>query len=208
MNTSDLKINLRSQPVSNLSFEQVERMLKRRDLYDRSLNDSGKGVRHQYEVLEAGLIVDHKTGLMWQRDGSSDDLTYDEAKKHIQNMNFQSVGGFKDWRLPTLEEAMSLMEIEDKKGGLYIDPVFSEERTDVRYIWTSDLSNFGTGWYVCLPDGFCMSDEFPAVTNRVRAVRQLAPETLEKKTSEKAGCFSSIGGVFLSGIILIMALIY
>ena len=176
MNPDNFRITLRSHSLSNLSFEDVERMLKQRGLYDRSLNETGKGFPHQYEVAELYdemFIIDHTTGLMWQRDGSSDDLNYEEAKEYIQGLNLNNYGGHKDWRLPTLEEAMSLMETEDKKDGLYIDPVFSQERSDVRYIWTCDMSSYGTPWYVCLPDGYCMSDEYPDVTNRVRAVRKL-----------------------------------
>ncbi len=44
-------------------------------------------------------------------------------------------GGYHDWRLPTLEEAMSLLEPDKRNGGLFISPVFDRYQ---EWIWTGD----------------------------------------------------------------------
>jgi serine/threonine-protein kinase len=83
------------------------------------------------------VVVDDATGLMWQRGGPSDGrLTFEEAEEYIAQLNAERWGGFDDWRLPTLEEAMSLMLPKDQlpADGLYLDPVF--ERDSPSRIWT------------------------------------------------------------------------
>ena len=52
MSPGKFMITLRSQSLSNLSSDDVERMFKQLGLYDRSLNETGKGIRHQYEAAE------------------------------------------------------------------------------------------------------------------------------------------------------------
>lgn len=203
-------IKLRSQPLSNLSFEGVKSILEQKGLFDRSQNELGKGVRHQYEAVESSgrtFIIDQATGLMWQRDGSSSDLAPEAARQYVRDMNAQMLGGYNNWRLPTLEEAMSLLETAPKNdltpdsswGSLYIDPLFSD--ATIRYIWTADTNPNGSGWYVCFPDGYCMSDDTPGGTNRVRVVRQTASPTPMQseppqwtKAEEKKGFFRSLFG--------------
>jgi hypothetical protein len=51
-------------------------------------------------------------------------------------LNIARSGGYDDWRLPTLEEAMSLMSKNIRNGGLYISELFS----DHAYIRTADRS--------------------------------------------------------------------
>jgi hypothetical protein len=50
--------------------------------------------------------------------------------------NIERFGGYDDWRLPTLEEAMSLMSRNIRVGGVYISELFS----DHEYIRTADGS--------------------------------------------------------------------
>ena len=99
-------------------------------------NKTGKGVRHKYRLTARGkIVVDEKTGLMWQQSGSSDSMPFEQAEKYVAEQNRENFGGFGDWRLPTLEEGMSLMEPEKQNNDLYIDRVFNKKQ---RRIWTSD----------------------------------------------------------------------
>ena len=98
------------------------------------------------------VALDHATGLIWQQSGSSDYMTLSAAKAYIDNLNRQGFGGHNDWRLPTLKEAMTLMEPEQKSGDLYIDPIFDQKQ---RWIWTSDKRSASSAWVVDFHVGIC-----------------------------------------------------
>lgn len=86
--------------------------LQKLGYYDKYKNPNGTGVKHQYKPFKLHgkkLVFDYTTDLIWQRSGSMIDMNSAEAEKYIINMNKKKFAGFVDWRLPTLEEAMSLM---------------------------------------------------------------------------------------------------
>lgn len=117
-----------------LSENTVTDMINRNGYYDKIKNLDGKGIIHQYEVKSLSgkkVVIDHATKLMWQRSGSPDKMTYEEAKKYPDQLNREQFAGFNDWRLPTLEEAMSLLESAEKNGDLYIDPVFDKTQLGI-----------------------------------------------------------------------------
>ncbi len=152
-------IPLRSQPLEKLPGEQVAKMLKQYGFYCKEhewskpwANPAGKGIQHKYEAAESGkVIVDKTTGLMWQQSGSENYMVYSDAQEYIKELNRQEFAGYSDWRLPTLEEAMSLMERE-KKNGLYIDPVFERKQ---EWIWTADKESASRAWVVYFYGGGC-----------------------------------------------------
>jgi nucleoside 2-deoxyribosyltransferase len=145
----------RSQPFADLSVDAVSKMLKEKDFFDSNDNKQGKGVQHQNEKVQAedqSLVIDHATGLTWQQSGSSNAVAYANAEKYVRDLNAKKFAGYNNWRLPTLEEAMSLMEAKEMEG-LYIDPVF--DRTQ-RYIWTADKADSaGVAWVAGFGYGRC-----------------------------------------------------
>ena len=145
---------LRDQP-KKLSPEEVQAMLAKEGFYDDRWNKDGKGIIHQYETKKLGngaVVLDHATGLMWQQSGSPNYVTYAAAESYVREKNNERFAGFNDWRLPTLEEAMSLMEREQKNGDLYIDPVFDRTQS---WIWTSDKSSESSCWVANFNYGRC-----------------------------------------------------
>jgi hypothetical protein len=153
-----------------LTGDDVKKMLAERDFYDSDLNKGGKGITHQYEVIiRSGkeLVLDHATGLTWQQSGSKRYMKYKETKTYIDSLNQENYGGYSNWHLPTLEEAMSLMEREIKIGFLYIAPEF--DRTQ-RYIWTADRCSASAAWAVIFHSGICYDRDIGYYCY-VRAVR-------------------------------------
>ena len=160
---------LRDQP-KKLSSEEVQAMLAKEGFYDRNWNSDGKGITHQYETKKLGngaVVLDHATGLMWQQSGSPNYVTYAAAESYVREKNNERFAGFNDWRLPTLEEAMSLMEREKKNGALFIDPVFDQTQ---RWIWTSDKSSESSCWVAGFGGGGC-GDRLVVNVSFVRLVR-------------------------------------
>lgn len=163
------KVALRSQPIDKLSSEQVQNMLREKDFFDDYKNKNGKGVVHQYESLERErqkLVFDHATGLLWQQSGSDDTMVFKDVEQYVRGLNEKRFAGYNDWRLPTLEEAMSLMEPK-KHGELYLDRVFDHKQF---WIWTSDHPSKGAAWVVNLFYGYCDGNPVGYLTH-VRVVR-------------------------------------
>ena len=128
---------LRSKPME-LSAVDVDEMIRIHGFYDNSKNPGGKGFSHQYKLEEIKgdkIVFDEISCLMWQQSGSSDEMIFEDAKKYIKEINDKRFASFSDWRLPTLVEAMSLVENKKKNGDLYIDPIFDIEKS---CIWTED----------------------------------------------------------------------
>jgi hypothetical protein len=138
-----------------LSEEEVQKMLQEHNFFDIERNKEGSGIEHKYRPMTVGkdaVVLDHTTGLMWQQGGSPQYTAFEEAQTYIGHLIKQEFAGYSDWRLPTLEEAMSLMEPEKKNKDLYIDPVFD---TTQKWIWTSDKAPYSISWIVYFYAGYC-----------------------------------------------------
>jgi hypothetical protein len=155
MQSADRKpIKLRDQPHAALSENTVKQVLQEKGFYDSVRNTAGKGLAHfyiGYDSQGAGVVMDHATGLMWQQSGSPDYLTYADAEKYVSDLNAKRFAGYNNWRLPTLEEAMSLMEPK-QHDGLFLDPVFDRKQW---CIWTADLESAGVAWVAYFSIGHC-----------------------------------------------------
>ena len=163
-------IHLRSKPNDNLSAEDVKRMLKKHKFFDRSMNPTAPGIVHKYEPsgkADKQVIIDHTTGLTWQQLGSDRWMTFEETQQHIKKLNDDEYGGYSDWRLPTLEEAMSLMETGVNEHGLHINPIFDTRE----WIWTADTLVGSVAWVVLFFDGCCNNYVLYYYGLYVRAVR-------------------------------------
>ncbi len=162
----------RSKPAE-LDEADVKKMLKDLKLFDSDWNKTSKGFNNQLEattIKGKKIVSDKNSGLMWQQGGSSEYVNYEKAEKYIQDLNEKNYAGFNDWRLPTLEQAMSLMEPEKKNKGLYIDPLFD---TQQEWIWTCDPVKGEPlrVWVVGFSSGYCSHDHRAYGDDYVRAVR-------------------------------------
>jgi serine/threonine-protein kinase len=110
-------------------------------------------ISHNYEkrsINGDGVVIDHATGLMWYQSGSDDSMSWGKAKKWVRSLNSRGYAGHHDWRLPTLEEAASLLQFDKNDSDLYIDPIFSNMQ---RWIWTGDKKGSKAAWFVDFYDG-------------------------------------------------------
>ena len=151
----------RSTPVSELSDVDVREMIYKNGFFDSGMsripwsNPASEGFSNRFEIKENGLIViDYASGLVWDRNGSNAMMYYADAHKYIDSLNKVNFAGHSDWRLPTLEEAMSLM---DKKANgvppMHIETVFNLQPL---VMWTSDKQDPESIWILHFPRGECM----------------------------------------------------
>jgi hypothetical protein len=94
---------------------------------------------------------DDKTGLIWQdnKEVAENNLNYDEAKRYCQDLK---VDGFTDWRLPTVREAYTIVDLTRNRPALKNG---FEICDDGRY-WTSTLfvkNPEKEAWYISMSYG-------------------------------------------------------
>ncbi|HDY86698.1 MAG TPA: DUF1566 domain-containing protein [bacterium] len=131
------------QSMFNFSIHKMEDMV----LFGYST------VNHNYKKKSINgdrVVIDYATGLMWHQSGSDKYMNWSDAKKWVQKLNKIGYAGYKNWRLPTVEEAASLLESSVRKG-LYIDAVFSNRQ---EWIWTGDKYGSEGVWVVHFLGGY------------------------------------------------------
>jgi len=148
------RVSLRSN-ANSMDANEVKAMLTTRGFFDRDWNESG-GFSNSFEsrVINGDkVLLDDATSLMWHQSGSENELSYNEAKKWVDELNSRGYAGYHDWRLPTLEEGASLLESTKMNHDLYIDPRFSANQ---RWIWTSDMvaGILGRVWVIFFYGGY------------------------------------------------------
>ncbi len=123
------------------------------------------------------VVIDHATGLIWQQSGSDEVLDLPKAEQWIIDFNDKGYAGYSDWRLPTVEEAISLLEPGRNTSNLYIDPVFDTKQTG---IWTGDKNTRDSylkgAWCVRFDGGYGGGNAcwvYNNATNYVRLVRSI-----------------------------------
>ena len=146
-----------------LADKEVEQCVVRWNFSDQILNRSGLFDNAFLDSGDALTLIDARTGLMWQRFGL-DLCSIRNMKSQIEALNEEGFCGYNDWRMPSLEEAMSLMEAEENTKGLYTHLCFSKEQP---FIFTSTKRKPTGYWFVdfkqgklywssgTVPGGFC-----------------------------------------------------
>jgi hypothetical protein len=125
-----------------------------------------------YTDLGNGIVRDNVTGLEWQQAtapgfGSGD---YPDRYSWQQALDYcagLTLGGHSDWRLPTIQELASLVDISRINPA--IDPVFSAMASDY---WSSTVYAYSTdaAWDVHFYSGY-VTHGIKGYPSYVRAVR-------------------------------------
>ncbi len=107
-----------SSRVSNITVSSA--------FYGQDANYDGN--QPSYTDNMNGTVTDNVTGLMWQQTMASK-MTYDEA---VAYANASSLGGYNDWRIPSIKEVFSLIQFTGESGGevaktLYIDTDYFDQ---------------------------------------------------------------------------------
>ncbi len=112
---------------------------------------SYEGIQPAYKYNGDGTVSDLNTGLMWQQADSqnSSGRTWDSATSYCDSL---ALAGFTDWRLPTVTELVSLVNVGSYDPS--IDKVFFPQCRS-GYYWSgrSIADNPGGAWSVYFYNG-------------------------------------------------------
>ena len=148
---------------TTLDDGQVKQIITHWNFFDSKLNPQGSYANFLADVGNETVVVDEKTGLMWQC-GGLDLCSIRNMKRAIEQINSDGFAGYHDWRMPIVEEAMSLMEAVPNNKGVYLHPCFSKEQP---FIFVASRRKPTGYWFVdymqgkmywssgTVPGGFC-----------------------------------------------------
>jgi serine/threonine protein kinase len=122
-----------------------------------SLWRPAKYITNDFKNNLNGTVTDKNTGLIWQQDGSDYPMTWHEAHEYIEKLNLECFADICTWRLPTVDELISLLTEVPKAGDLCIEPLFDQNK---KCLWSSDRRSFVAAWYVSLDVVFVWWQDF------------------------------------------------
>lgn len=98
--------------------------------------------------IEKALVRDQATGLVWSRQTSRFPLSFTEAQAYVEQLNENRVHGISRWRVPTVNELLSLLA----DGDLSSFP--DQGELPVHWFWSCDRHGHHESWYVNMDLGF------------------------------------------------------
>lgn len=139
---------LRSKP-GFFSVDQVEELISASNYFDSKRNPAGSFAHYLVDNGDDQTVTDQATGLIWQRQGC-DIANIQRIRRYVEDLNQQRFAGSDEWRMPTLDEAMSLMTAERNEADLHLHPCFSRKQP---FIFSADQRRPGGYWFVDYKQG-------------------------------------------------------
>ena len=104
-----------------------------------------------FKAMGHELIEDPALSLCWERSGSRYPLSWAQALRRIYDLNEQAFGGRSDWRIPTIDELITLLRPPPSAKGFCLELPFDPTQD---WLWSADRHTFTSAWLVSLEDGF------------------------------------------------------
>jgi serine/threonine protein kinase len=114
-------------------------------------------IANDLQLNPEGTVTDRSNSLAWQQAGSDYPLSWHEAQKYIEQLNHGCFAGRASWRLPTVNELISLITEIPQAADLCVEPIFDQAQ---RWLWSSDRRSFVAAWYVSLDLGYVSWQDF------------------------------------------------
>jgi formylglycine-generating enzyme required for sulfatase activity len=143
---SEKRVVLRSEPRT-LTDADIDRLVHEHNFYDIHRNPGG-AFTNRLVPRDYGsdrVVFDEATELVWQQSGSQVYMDWKSAQAYIRRLNENRFAGFRQWRLPTVEELASLLERQTPNGSLHVDPAFDRHQA---WCWSSDQRGEGFAYLV------------------------------------------------------------
>lgn len=101
-------------------------------------------IQNHFDTETDGIVLDRTTGLVWQASGPEYPLDWQGAQASVEDLNSAAFGSRTDWRLPTVDELLSLLEAPDGVEGICLSTVFDPDRL---LLWSADTCAYTTAWF-------------------------------------------------------------
>jgi hypothetical protein len=87
--------------------------------------------------IPEGVYLDPQTKLTWTKEDSGRDINWHEANQYADGVR---LGGYSDWRLPTIEQLEGLYDPKEK------DKIRKPFKLTGWWVWSSTKEGSGTAW--------------------------------------------------------------
>ena len=137
-------------PSGRQEFDEqgVTDLIRKYGFAEQERNPEGVFVNRLVDNGDGLTVTDRRTGLMWQRAGQ-DIMSFRAMGRELERINREGFAGCHDWRLPSLAEALSLVE-QKPVNGQYLHPCFSTEQP---FIFVDAIRRPGGYWFVDFKQG-------------------------------------------------------
>ena len=127
----------RAQPTEFKTFKEAHEIWS-----EVAIND----IENKFVNNENGTITDQKTGLMWLKSYEIRENIM-EVRQYTDRLNKNKFAGYSDWRIPTLNEIGTLVEMKpsaklNSGRESYLDSTF-DAKPYCWYLWSADRSTEG-----------------------------------------------------------------
>ncbi|MCP5049894.1 MAG: protein kinase [bacterium] len=166
-----IKVTVLRSGYRTLDYTLAESMIRKYTFFDNGFNKGGGFKNHFEKKSSSGstVVIDRATGLMWYSGRLIKATGFRKADRWIRSLNRKKYGGYSDWRMPTLEEAASLLKKTANPEELHFPPVFPIRPKNA---WTGDLLRLQTMWVVRFNSGTIFADS-DRTKHQVVPVRKL-----------------------------------
>ncbi|MFZ2445686.1 MAG: protein kinase [Syntrophobacteraceae bacterium] len=124
------------------------------DALMRPLRYSEPELKHS---ADGSVVFDPESGLSWQASGSADPMDWHAARGYVESLNATGFAGRSLWRLPTVDELLSILRPPVLGFRDCIAPAFDRKQ---KTLWSCDRRTFTSAWHADMELGFAGSADF------------------------------------------------
>ncbi len=143
-----VEVLLPQEPME-MSEEDVVTLVTVYNFADQERNPRGFFTHLLVDNGDGLTVTDKVTGLMWQRSGT-DIMSHRSLRRETAKLNQEQFAGYSDWRLPTMAEALSILEREKAANDQYLHPCFSGDQP---FVFVEAVRRPGGQWFVDYKQG-------------------------------------------------------